>query len=358
MKDRLYVLGLALICAAALASCAGNRPVLRAEPVPHGPPADTGAEPVPQSAPTGVPESPESVKAMYAVIQRVKQNSPEIKKYFLLDEDSNIIVKADLTEGGDEFEVMYDLKNARSHSGVKAPVEVGFAVVNKRTADIKQDSLQWSMGEDAAGLLLGFDDNYQAAWERHFEVFAKYGAKVTFFVQGELDAFCTAALAQGHDVGYHSLHHLNLTKVSPEVFFEETLSAVDGFRQQGIPLRAFAYPYGLWEPWMEEELAKVFKIRRGYGVTFRVYDGAAIRKGYISSKAIDNLLYKHEEDFEAIITIMFRTIKFIGGESILPLTTHDISDTADWGIMPHRLEYVLQTAKDLKLRFYRYGDFF
>ncbi|MDR3334645.1 MAG: polysaccharide deacetylase family protein [Treponema sp.] len=348
MKNRSYVLGLALICSAALASCAGNRPVLRAEPVPQGPP-DTGAV-------GGAPERPESVEAIQAVIQRVKQNSPEIKKYFLLDEDSNIIVKADLTEGEDEFEVVYDLKNARSRSGVK--VEVDFAVANKRTADIKEASLQWSMEEDAAGLLLGFDDHYQAAWERHFEVFAKYGAKVTFFVQGELDAFCAAALAQGHDVGYHSLHHLNLTKVSREVFFEETLAAVDGFRQQGIPLCAFAYPYGLWEPWMEEELAKAFKIRRGYGVTFRVYDGAAIRKGYISSKAIDNLLYKQEEDFEAIITIMFRTIKFIGGESILPLTTHDISDTADWGIMPHRLEYVLQTARDLKLRFYRYGDFF
>jgi peptidoglycan/xylan/chitin deacetylase (PgdA/CDA1 family) len=308
-------------------------------------------------------ESTEALPLMRAIIQRVKQNAPEINKYVFLDEQSNIMVKADLTmEGTDtvgtseDFEVVYDLQHAAPLD--KSRLQVGFAVTNKQTGDIRHDSLQWNLTDDAAGLLLAFDDNYQSAWERHFEVFEKYGARVTFFVQGDLDPFCAAALARGHDVGYHTIHHLNLTQVSREVFFEETLSAVDTFRQHGIPLLSFAYPYGLWEPWMDEELAKSFKIRRGYGVTFRVYDSAAIRHGYISSKAIDNLLYKQEAAFEAIITIMFRTIKFIGGESILPLTTHDISDTADWGIMPHRLEYVLQTARDLKLRFYRYGDFF
>jgi hypothetical protein len=53
---------------------------------------------------------------------------------------------------------------------------------------------------------------------------------------------------------------------------------------------------------------------------------------------------------------MLRTVKFIGKGNILPLTTHNISDTADWGIKPRRLEYVLQTIRDLKLKFYRYGE--
>jgi hypothetical protein len=55
---------------------------------------------------------------------------------------------------------------------------------------------------------------------------------------------------------------------------------------------------------------------------------------------------------------MLRTAKFIGGDSIIPMTTHDISGDADWGISRPRLDYLLRTAAALKLRFYRYGDFF
>jgi hypothetical protein len=107
---------------------------------------------------------------------------------------------------------------------------------------------------------------------------------------------------------------------------------------------------------MNEELLKHFKILRGYGVTFKVYDRTTIQQGYISSRAIDNILFKKDEDFKAAITIMLRTLKFIGGERILPLTTHTIADDADWGITPARMEYVLKTARDLRLVFYRYSD--
>jgi hypothetical protein len=68
-------------------------------------------------------------------------------------------------------------------------------------------------------------------------------------------------------------------------------------------------------------------------------------------------MYKSETKFEADMAVMLRTLKFLGGDRILPLTTPTIADDADWGISPRRLEYVLRTAKELKLRFYRYGDF-
>jgi peptidoglycan/xylan/chitin deacetylase (PgdA/CDA1 family) len=295
------------------------------------------------------------------VVQRVKQDSPNIKKY-IFQEGDTILVKSDIgpedlpaLEVNTRFEVDYDLHHAQQVDA--AHFSVAFSVKEQATGSIQQDRLLWHIQEDAAGLLLAFDDNYQDAWERHLEVFDRYGAKVTFFIQGDLCSFCFTALSRGHDVGYHTQNHLNLTKVSREVFFAETLSGLDTFRNAGIPLSAFAYPYGLWEPWMHEELAQSFRILRGYGVTFRVYDGETIRKGYVSSKALDNILYKQDADFEAIITVMLRTLKFIGGEQILPLTTHDISDTADWGITPHRLKYLLQTAQDLHLRFYRYQDF-
>jgi hypothetical protein len=106
---------------------------------------------------------------------------------------------------------------------------------------------------------------------------------------------------------------------------------------------------------MREALADTFPVQRGFGATFRVYDGAAIKNGYPVSRSIDNILFKRDDDFKVMIDATLRTVKFTGG--ILPLTTHDISDTAAWGITGERLEYLLSTAKALKLKFYRYGDF-
>ncbi|MDR0636183.1 MAG: polysaccharide deacetylase family protein [Treponema sp.] len=321
-----------------LASCASSRNAIRVEP-----------EPVP-SAPV---EEPSPIDL---AVRRVKQNQPDIHKYFMLDETADIIVMADLTEQAEDFHVVYDLVNAVPAAD-GSRFTVSFSISGKQSGETRDDTLEWLIREDQAGLLLSLDDDYKDVWTEYLDLFDQYGAKITFFVQGRLDPFCALALSRGHDVGYHSINHLNLPKVSREVFFEETTSDLGTFRDAGIPLNSFAYPYGLSEPWMHEELLHHFKILRGYGVTFRVYDAATIQRGYISSKAIDNTLYKQDAAFEAIITLMLRTIKFIGGDIVLPLTTHTITDEADWGIKPARLEYLLRMANQLQLKFYRYCDF-
>jgi peptidoglycan/xylan/chitin deacetylase (PgdA/CDA1 family) len=206
------------------------------------------------------------------------------------------------------------------------------------------------------GLLLAFDDDYADIWERYLDLFDRYGARVTFFVQGDYSPFCTVAENRGHEIGYHTKNHFNLLKVSRQVFLEETVGGAESFRQRGIPLKAFAYPYGYSEPWMDEVLWENFSILRGFGTTFRVYNADAIKAGYISSKSIDNNQYKNDAEFEADISDMLGSIKLSGG--VLPLTTHTIAAEVSWGISPDRLEYLLKTAAELELKFYRYGDFF
>ena len=303
-----------------------------------------------------VSPSPDEL-ALNSAVGRVKQNSPEIEKYFILDENKDIIVKAEIQHDAkkpEHFEVIYDLRHP------KAEGSGGFLIpftVKSETGKTKQDKLFWKPQEDNSGLLLSFDDDYTEAWEQNFDLFDRYNARVTFFIQGEYTPFCNEALERGHDVGYHTLNHLNPLKISREEFLEESLSKVEDFRSAGVPLESYAYPFGLSEEWMHEELLKSFKLLRGYGVTFRLYDSEQIRKGYIASKALDNILFKKDEDFDETVDLMFRTVKFIGRGLILPLTTHDISDAADWGIKPHRLQYLLQAAHDLQLKFYRYCDF-
>jgi peptidoglycan/xylan/chitin deacetylase (PgdA/CDA1 family) len=264
-------------------------------------------------------------------------------------------VQADILFGDKEdefFQVRYDLAGAVPQEA--GPFLVDFTVDAR--GEQRKGRLRWTPAEGIAGVLLSLDDDYEDVWKENFDLFDRYDAKITFFVLGQPGPFCAEALGRGHDVGYHSAHHLNLPRVSPEVFFEETLAGIDAFRAAGIPLSAFAYPFGLWEPWMLQALAPHFRIQRGYGVSYHLYDKTAIKEGYVSSTAIDNILYQDEEEFDRQITLMLRTVKFIDRDNILPLTTHTISGAADWGISPRRLEYVLQTIRDLKLKFYRYGD--
>jgi peptidoglycan/xylan/chitin deacetylase (PgdA/CDA1 family) len=273
------------------------------------------------------------------------------KKYFVAEKD-NIIVKADIEVKGGRFTAIYDIACAEVDLD-RSVLRVPFSVEDKETRETLTGVLEYE-GAPNAGILLAFDDNYYENWERNFDVFDKFGARATFFVQGKPLTFCRAALKRGHDVGYHTIHHLNLPKVSEAQFLEECTSEVGVFRGAGVPLDSFAYPFGLYELWMSDILLSYFKILRGYGVTFHIYDESEIR-GFIASKAIDNILYKNDDEFRALTLLMLRIVKLIGG--VLPLTTHDVSARADWGIKPDRLEFLLKNAADLKLKFYLYSDF-
>jgi len=288
-------------------------------------------------------------------LEKIRRNGKDIDKYFILDREGRIAVKADLRDDNGDFELIYDLENAKEIGN--STYEVGFSCRDKESGMILEDVLVWNPLNTNAGLLLSFDDDYTDSWERYFDLFDKYNAKVTFFVNGKPDPFCAKALGRGHDVGYHSLNHMDLRKMSRKEFNMETVEPVLSFREAGIPVSSFAYPYGFSEPWMHDVLLRSFGALRGYGVTFRLYSESEIRRGYISSRAIDNTVIPDDKDFYRLVNIMLRTVTFIDKNLVLPLTTHDISATAPWGISPRRLEFLLKTANDLGLVFYRYSDF-
>jgi hypothetical protein len=105
---------------------------------------------------------------------------------------------------------------------------------------------------------------------------------------------------------------------------------------------------------MRTALAPVFPVTRGYGTDIRIYNQETINGGYIISKAIDNTVYPNDSTFENAVRRMLFVTKFSGG--IIPLTSHIINDEAEWGIKPKRLEFLLKTAGELRLRFYSYNE--
>ena len=307
---------------------------------------------------------------MEIAVNLVRQNPPWLNKYFYIDENREIVVKAEpFTLTGFEgetgtFEAIYhmehflDLDFESFMGGFFVPFTVlSIGTEDSRPEDLRQDVLFWRPEKDASGILLGLDDDHFENWESYFDFFDQHNARVTFFIQGEYDTFSNRALERGHDVGYHSLNHLDLRRLSREDFAEETVSRVQEFRDAGVPLAAFAYPFGFSEPWMHGELLNTYRITRAYGVTVRIYDSNTIREGFISSTAIDNTVIRNDDDFMRLINIMLRTVKFVGGDLILSLASHVISDAA-WGIRPDRLQYLFRTANDLQLNFYTYNDFF
>ncbi|MDR1469835.1 MAG: polysaccharide deacetylase family protein [Spirochaetaceae bacterium] len=220
--------------------------------------------------------------------------------------------------------------------------------------DIVPAEAAQDVSETEAGILLGFDDNYYAGWEAAFSLFDRYGAKVTFFVQGN-PAFCLNALEKGHDIGYHTENHVDLRNVDRATWTYETLDSARALRESGVPLAAFAYPFGFSDPWMNEELLQHYAIIRGFGVTPRFYTKEEIASGVITSKSIDNTVIPDDAAFYEMIGELLQTVK-AAGNLIVPLTTHNIDDGAQWGIRRDRLEFLLRTASEMGLRFYTYRE--
>ncbi|MCL2318660.1 MAG: polysaccharide deacetylase family protein [Treponema sp.] len=306
-------------------------------------------------------------------LQLIKENSPLVVKRFEPREVilsgsgykriADIAVKSDFQLHGNNYQVSYDFANAVQAG--ENTYKIPFHAEDKENGLSRNDVLFWSPGEEEAGLLLSFDDTFWHTWRQYFDLFDAYGARVTFFVQGNLEPdvpddglrdFCIETAGRGCGLGFHTVNHPDLRKVAQEIFESETFEAAQAFAGKGIFFSAFAYPFGFSEPWMRETLVRVFPVTKGYGTNIRFCDTLADYKGYIVSKAIDNIIYPEDGTFESDMLLIMAAAKFTG-RCVVPFTTHDISDEAEWGIKPARLEYLLRTAQRLKLKFHTYGDF-
>jgi len=208
------------------------------------------------------------------------------------------------------------------------------------------------------GVILAFDDASFNDWRAHFDLFDKYDARVVFFIShtSNVNSFMLEAQERGHEVAFHTLTHPDLRTVSREQFFEETISRIDTFREGGVELNSFAYPFGAYHQWMHEELLKHYNIVRTTG-GLRRYTKEALRFGVVHSAGIDNIAFRSEERFRNFINTAFAQARHFG--TITVLHTHRIQPGVhhDWSITPERLEFVLQAAQEHGLTFYTFKCF-
>jgi peptidoglycan/xylan/chitin deacetylase (PgdA/CDA1 family) len=295
------------------------------------------------------------------VKELIESNSPLIEKFYTTKDMFPIAEGWLKAADGQEWTIVYDLVNAQS-SGKGLVIPYSAFLAYKKRPSLRGKFL-WLPQKDksfgAPGILLSFDDHYQKYWIKYFDLFEKYQATATFCIIGydAVAPFNTEALKDGFDIGYHTFTHEDLRRIPKNAFYKESISSTAPFREASVPLTAFAYPAGAYAPWMNTVLLKHYRILRGYDKTFQLYAADQIDHHFIQSRAVDTIFFKEDKDFKKSITLMLRTAKFVGG--ILPLTTHIIlpSRKLTFGISPARLEFLLKTASNLELNFYRYSDF-
>jgi len=106
-----------------------------------------------------------------------------------------------------------------------------------------------------AGLVVTFDDAYIENWHSQRDLFAAYGARVTFFVtrfprQSDTNVERLHDLyADGHAIESHGAEHFNGPEYAEELGVQAYVDTVvvpslDSMREHGFAPTTFAYPYG------------------------------------------------------------------------------------------------------------------
>jgi peptidoglycan/xylan/chitin deacetylase (PgdA/CDA1 family) len=133
-----------------------------------------------------------------------------------------------------------------------------------------------------AGILcLTFDDAYWKNWEKALPVFAKYGAKASFFTSGDINAEALASLKKideaGHTVGCHSCRHRDVPEffknVSGTMYIRQEIKPQkNALASVGINPEFFAYPNNRRDEDTDAQLAFYFKrFRAGCGLSRKDY---------------------------------------------------------------------------------------
>ena len=206
------------------------------------------------------------------------------------------------------------------------------------------------------GIVLAFDD-YSGTWENYFDLFDKYNVKVTFFVNAyEPTEFCFNAIEHGHEIAYHTAAHVNLTEVTEDEIYQQAIEPIEVFREQGIELTTFAYPYGAYNEKLNELLLQHYNILRG-AYYYQLAGKHQMRNGFVESLSIDNINYNSEEEFRNRIDSVLEDLSNNVG-AVVGLYSHAITQDfgGAWCVTEERLEYIIQRAQEMGIQFYTYKE--
>lgn len=217
------------------------------------------------------------------------------------------------------------------------------------------------------GIILTFDDHSIDNWYSARDLFKKYHAKVTFFVDhfDKLDANSISKLKDlkqdGHEIGCHGFRHLNavqyIAKHSVEEYIQKEINpAIKNMKDKGFEPTSFAYPYGARSETLDSVLLEYFDVIRGTAYVNKDQNIKSLNKVYLDNKnesivyavSIDNITGKE------VTTILDGLKRAKKNSEIILFYAHDISIDAHeaYNTDFDTLEAVLSYAFNHGLRFY------
>lgn len=227
----------------------------------------------------------------------------------------------------------------------------------------------------APGVLLTFDDRHNIhRWTRQLDLFEKYGAHATFFInypekftQQEIDDL-KLLTAAGMAIGVHGVHHVKsvdyIDEHGAEAFLaEEVVPALEALRAIGLEPTSFAYPMSQHDVRTDAALKTLFRHARS---------GKGIPEG--KTMAETDLFFTPVSEVKETFTLVGRGNDLSSPESIekhvypalerakqrgeiVVFYSHSIApEGKSHFIRPAVLEMILAKAKELGLKFYTYDD--
>jgi peptidoglycan/xylan/chitin deacetylase (PgdA/CDA1 family) len=150
--------------------------------------------------------------------------------------------------------------------------EIAQTVDTKVNQDINENTLGLTNGRV---VMINFDDGWKNQYTSAKPVLDKYGFKATFFVVcnyiGDKDRMnweeIEALNREGHDIGSHTMNHVNLDEVSSKDISYEISGSKQCLLDHGINASSFAYPFndGVNNKYVVETVAKFFDLARSGG---------------------------------------------------------------------------------------------
>lgn len=216
----------------------------------------------------------------------------------------------------------------------------------------------------AGVLCLTFDDRHFANWCSAIDIFAKYDAKVTFFVCGKIDETALNAMkklqAAGHSIGLHSFNHAKAVDTSRQLGEEaylkkEILPQLEVCRNNGIVIRSFAYPNSQRNAATDRILFKKFDYLRYNTGKVLAKDGVlAEANGFFCYEVGGKQLFPGYSlggnfDMQAIKNAMARAAK---ENAVIVFYAHNITPemAKSHHISVAQLEEILSCAKQLQMQ--------
>lgn len=190
-------------------------------------------------------------------------------------------------------------------------------------------------------VIITFDDGHLDNYTTAFPIMKKFGFTGVLYIVGNYmgtDGYMTAAqiremVASGWEVGSHSMNHLDLQKLEEEVQYIEIVESRDKLETEiGVPVRTFAYPFGL----MNDSAGSL--------VHTAAY-AAAMGLGYTHDQGSENMFFLQRRDIKGTYDIkqFAAFLPWKGDPAYLPTDTPTPTPTASRTPVPTYTQYPTRT---------------